>query len=108
MYIPHIYSFYMKILPEPVYFEWDEGNINKNLIKHKVTNQEAEEIFDNKPNFIIEDKKHSLKEKRYLIWGLTDKRRKLAAIFTIRKNKIRIISVRDMNKKERKVYEENI
>lgn len=98
----------MKILPEPLCFEWDKGNINKNLIKHKVANQEAEEVFDNKPNFIIEDKKHSLKESRYLIWGLTDKGRKLAVIFTIRKDKIRIISARVTNKKERKAYGQKI
>ena len=57
----------MKILPEPLYFEWDKGNVEKSLIKHNVTSQEAEEPFDNKPNFIIRDEKHSLKERRYLL-----------------------------------------
>ena len=98
----------MKILPEPIFYEWDKGNIEKNLIKHNVTSQETEEPFDNKPNSIIRDEKHSLKERRYLLWGTTDKGRKLSIIFTIRKNKIRIISVRDMNKKERKAYEKAI
>lgn len=98
----------MLVLPEPVYFEWDKGNIEKNLLKHKVTSQEAEEPFDNKPNYIVEDEKHSLKEKRYLLWGVTDRGRKLSVIFTLREDKIRVISVRDMNKKERRAYEKKL
>lgn len=98
----------MKILPEPLSFEWDEGNIDKNLKKHGVTNQEAEEIFDNESSFIFEDERHSAFEKRYMIWGVTNKGRQLSAFFTIRENKIRIISVRDMHKKERREYEEKI
>ena len=86
-------------------FDWDKGNINKNLLKHRVTNKEAEEIFSNEPRFIIEDEKHSIKEKRYMLWGTTNKRRRLTVIFTIRKSKVRIISSRDMNRKERSFYE---
>ena len=86
-------------------FDWDKGNINKNLSKHRVANKETEEIFSNEPRFIVEDKKHSIKEKRYMLWGITNKERKLTVIFTIRKNKIRIISSRNMNRKERSFYE---
>jgi uncharacterized protein len=89
-------------------FEWDEGNIDKNLIKHKVANKESEEVFLNEPRFTIEDEKHSLKEKRYLIWGKTDKERHLAIIYTLRNKKIRVISARDMNKKEKEAYETKI
>ncbi len=97
----------MKILPEPISFEWDKGNIDKNLKKHRITNKEAEEIFGNGPHFLIEDEKHSTDvEKRYMIWGITDHKRSLTAIFTIRGVKIRIISVRDMHSKERRKYEE--
>lgn len=98
----------MKILPRVVEFEWDKGNKEKNSIKHSVTNKEAEEVFENKPNFILEDVKHSLLEKRYMIWGLTNSSRKLAVFFTIRQSKIRIISARDMHKKERSRYEKEI
>lgn len=98
----------MKILPHPISFEWDKGNIGKNLIKHNVTDKEAEEVFGSKQNFIFEDVKHSLVEKRYMIWGVSKKDRKLAVIFTIRQDKIRIISGRDMHKKERREYEEKI
>lgn len=98
----------MRILPKPIAFEWDKGNIDKNFLKHKVTNKEAEEIFDNKRKFIFEDEKHSLAEKRYMIWGKTDNHRRLVVFFTVRKDKIRIISSRDMDKKERREYEKKI
>lgn len=98
----------MKILPEPVEFEWDRGNIDKNLTKHRVTNKEAEEIFDCERKFIYEDVKHSLTEVRYMIWGTTNKDRKLTLFFTIRKGKVRIISARDMSRKERREYEKKI
>ena len=94
----------MKILPEPISFEWDKGNIDKNLFKHSVTNKEAEEIFNNQP-LISEDIKHSKKELRFQALGKTDKERLLFLSFTIRKDKIRVISARDMNKKEVSRYE---
>lgn len=97
----------MKVLPDPLAFEWDKGNIDKNLNRHNVTNKEAEEIFMNEPHFLSEDEKHSNDlEKRYMIWGVTDHSRSLTAIFTIRNAKIRIISIRDMHTKERRKYEE--
>lgn len=102
-----IYTDIMKILPEPATFVWDEGNIDKNL-KHKVTNREAEEVFESNPIFIFQDVKHSLLEERNMIWGVTKKVRKLSIFFTIRNDKIRIISARDMHKKERREYEEKI
>lgn len=92
--------------PKPVAFEWDEGNIDKNLIKHDVTNREAEEIFGNKPLKIFPDLKHLGKEERFLAYGVTNQNRKLSIVFTLRKEKIRIISARDQNKKERRIYEE--
>ena len=87
-------------------FEWDKGNLYKNFIKHKVTNGECEELFFNIPLIIIDDKKHSQKEKRYAAFGITEIGRKLTIVFTIRNKKIRIISARNMNKKERNFYEE--
>ena len=95
----------MKILPEPLLFEWDFGNIDKNYKKHKVVYQEAEEVFGNKPLTVSEDKAHSILEKRYQALGKTNKERKLFLSFTIREDRIRIISIRDMSKKEEKVYE---
>ena len=98
----------MKILPGPVAFEWDEGNIDKNLIKHDVTNKEAEEIFGNNPLKIFPDLKHLEEEERFVGYGVTNQSRKLTIVFTLRKEKIRVISARDQNRKERSVYEEKI
>lgn len=86
-------------------FEWDRGNTDKNWKKHRVTNKEAEEVFfDNKAIRRI-DQKHSKIETRWLLLGKTKTNRKLATIFTKRKSKIRVISVRSMNRKEKTVYE---
>lgn len=89
-------------------FDWDKSNIDKNLKKHDVTNKEAEEISKSKIKFVFIDVRHSLVERRYMIWGTTSSSRKLSVFFTIRKDKIRIISVRDMNEKERRRYEKKI
>lgn len=86
-------------------FQWDEGNLQKNYLKHNVSNLEAEEIFANEPIVIIDDPPHSATEKRHLAWGRTNNNRKLAVIFTIREKMIRVISARDMNKKERRFYD---
>lgn len=86
-------------------FEWDEGNKNKNKIKHNVSVKEAEQVFFDKKSVQFEDKVHSQVEIRYKILGITKKKRKLHVTFTIRDNKIRIISARDQSKKERKLYE---
>lgn len=55
----------MKILPEPVAFEWDKGNVDKNFIRHGVTNKEVEEVFNNEPPLLSEDVRHSTTEKRF-------------------------------------------
>ena len=97
----------MKI-PEPIAFDWDKGNTEKNLHKHNVSNRETQEIFSDESLKIFEDVKHSHKEQRFVAYGATDLNRKLAVVFTLRKQKIRVISARDQNKKERTTYEEKI
>jgi len=91
-------------------FDWDEGNSTKSWFKHRVSKEEQEESFHDKNSSIIQDKKHSLIEKRFLHLGQTKKKRKLLIAFTIRKvdgkMKIRLISARPMNKKEVRLYEE--
>jgi len=91
-------------LPVPISFNWDKGNINKSWEKHKVHFKEAEEVFFNKPIKIFPDTKHTIKERRFMALGVTDNLRKLAVIFTIRNEEIRVISARNQNKKERKKY----
>ena len=95
----------MKTLPEPLVFIWDEGNIDKNVIKHDVTNKEAEEAITNKPTFLFIDEGHSEREKRYGLYGRTDNGRRLSIVFTLRSGAVRIVTARDMSRKERRVYE---
>ena len=85
-------------------FEWDKGNIDKNWIKHKVSSSECEQIFFNHPILIQDDILHSATEERYYALGKTDINRFLFVVLTVRKNLIRVISARDMSRKERKVY----
>ncbi len=95
----------MKLLPLPITFEWDKGNSDKNWIKHKIKNKEAEEIFFDENKVTFPDVLHSGREERYRIIGKTRNGRLLFVVFTIRKKVIRIISVRDINKKEVILYE---
>lgn len=85
-------------------FEWDAGNKDKNLIKHKVANEECEEIFFDPGKKILKDVLHSDKEARYILIGATKDQRIILTIFTIRNHKLRIISARDANRKEKKLY----
>ncbi len=86
-------------------FEWDKHNYEKIWIKHKVSLTECEQVFFNRPLTVAEDTKHSKREKRFYALGQTDAVRLLFVVFTIRKKLIRVISARDMNRKERKVYQ---
>jgi uncharacterized protein len=86
-------------------FDWDAGNREKNWLGHKVKSTECEMVFFNQPLFILADEKHSESESRYYAFGKTDLDRILLLVFCLRKNRIRVISARDMNKKERKFYE---
>ncbi len=86
-------------------FEWDKHNIKKNWEKHHVSPIESEQIFFNKPVVVAADIKHSEEEKRYYALGSTNHNRKLFIAFTIRNKRIRVISSRDMSRKERIEYE---
>ena len=97
----------MNILLKPTSFEWDKGNTGKNN-KHSVQDQEAEEIFFDERKVIAKDVLHSGTEKRYILLGKTKKGRLLYTVFTIRKEKLRIISSRDVNKREEHLYEKSI
>lgn len=85
-------------------FDWDEGNARKND-KHGVTQSEAEQVFLNDPLLIVEDGAHSKSEPRFHALGITDQGRKLHVTFTLRGQYLRVISARDMHRKERLIYE---
>ena len=96
----------MRLFPEFSGFDWDQGNREKNWRRHKVTWWECEELFFNQPLYVLRDEQHSLKEERFYALGKTHNNRFLFVVFTRRKAKVRIISARDMSKRERKVYVE--
>jgi uncharacterized protein len=84
-------------------FEWDKGNEQKSLVKHGISRWEAEEAFFNR-NLLSPDVFHSQVEPRYRLLGQSDSGRALFIVFTVRRNRIRVISCRLANKKERDVY----
>ena len=92
-----------KRLLEVIEFEWDQGNLEKNWLKHGVSPLECEQVFFNQP-LVAPDAKHSQNEERFFALGRTDMDRYLFLAFTVRGKKIRIISARTMNRKERKIY----
>ena len=90
--------------PEFAGFEWDTGSREKNL-KHGVHASECEQVFFNDPLLILDDAMHSVAEDRFAAFGRTDGGRKLVVVYTQRVNLLRVISARDMNRKEREFYE---
>jgi len=93
-------------LSQIIGFDWDEKNREKNWEKHGVLESECEEVFFNLPLLLQPDPSHSQKEPRYYVLGHTSPDRRLFIAFTVRENKIRVISARDMSKKERSIYEQ--
>ncbi len=89
-------------------FEWDHGNARKNADKHGVTQLEAEQVFFNHPLLMVEDVEHSAAERRIHALGKANSGRHLHITFTLRRDaaRIRVISARDMHKKERARYEQ--
>ena len=85
-------------------FQWDEGNAEKNWLKHGVSQGECEEAFFKTPLLVVPDEAHSAAEASYYALGQTEAGRLLFAVFTIRGTLIRVVSARDMNRAERKEY----
>ena len=89
-------------------FDWDEGNSRKSADKHGVGQAEAEQVFLNEPLLLAEDERHSRAEARFHALGRTDAGRPVHVTFTLRHGgtKVRVISARDMSRKERSHYEQ--
>lgn len=87
-------------------FDWDAGNERKSERKHAVSRFEAEQVFFNQPLLILVDNNHSQNEERHHALGKTDSARLLHITFTLRSTDtlIRVISARDMHRKERVIY----
>ncbi|HCG98527.1 MAG TPA: hypothetical protein DE036_01585 [Actinobacteria bacterium] len=81
-------------------FEWDNGNKEKNLIKHDVTRDEVEEVFYNKVKY------RRANNSRYHLFGQTAAGRCLFVVFEFKSTLVRVISARDMTQKERRYYDQ--
>jgi len=90
-------------------FDWDAGNHRKSSDKHSINQFEAEQVFFNHPLLVLTDIKHSQNENRYHALGKSNDSRLLHITFTLRfaDTLIRVISARDMHRKERIIYEHN-
>lgn len=86
-------------------FEWDAGNVEKNWELHRVAPAECEQPFFNRPVVVAPDVKHSAHEARFALLGLTSAGRHLTIVLTIRGTLVRVISARNMSRRERRVYE---
>jgi len=87
-------------------FEWDEAN-KQHIQKHSVKPSECEESFFDENKKIYKDLLHSQHEKRYILLGRTQKERLLYIVFTLRgekSEKVRVVSARDINKRELQLY----
>ncbi len=85
-------------------FDWDEWNTEKIWERHQVSSAECEQVFFNQPFVAGEDIAHSQEEARLYVLGKTDAGRALFLVFTIRDELIRVITARDMSRKERRIY----
>jgi uncharacterized protein len=89
-------------------FDWDDGNRRKNVDKHAVQQGEAEQVFFGEPLLVVPDNRHSQVEPRFHALGRAQDGRLLHVTFTLRHSNtlIRVISARDMHRKERAYYEQ--
>lgn len=94
----------MDVLATARGFDWDKGNVAKNWERHRVTPAECEQTFFNRPLIVAPDATHSIQKARYFLLGQTDRGRRLFMVFTLRRDLVRVISARDMNRKERERY----
>ena len=86
-------------------FDWDAANWSKSELKHGVAAAEAEDVLLGDPLCHV-DSRHGDEEQRYVALGRTAEGRLLFVAFTVRRNRIRVISARPMSRKEREIYEQ--
>ena len=83
-------------------FEWDEAKASSNLVKHRISFDDAIGIFEGP---VLETRSDRQDEERYKAVGVTDGR-ELAVVYTVRGSRYRIISARRAKTGERRAYRE--
>ena len=87
-------------------FEWDRVKEAENLKKHGVPFREAMSAFLDPRSVTIHDPMHSRVEDRFVLLGMSIRRRLLVVVHADRGERIRLISARVATRHERKAYEE--
>ena len=95
----------MTVWKEPIQFQWDAGNREKNWLKHHVTAAECEEAFFDPHKRLLRSALQTEHELRHVLIGRSAAQRLLFVVFTVRGHAVRVISARDVHKKERALYE---
>ncbi len=85
-------------------FEWDDGNSHKNWGRHRVSQAECEQVLLGRPLVVGPDARHSVAELRHIALGQTATGRLLMVAFTIRGQRLRVVSARPMSRRERDIY----
>ena len=93
-------------LSECTGFQWDTGNADKNWELHRVSQAECEQVFFNRPIRVAPDQRHSNEGPRPAALGRTNDDRFLTVVFTVRGTLVRVISARDMSRREWRMYEQ--
>ncbi len=83
-------------------FEFDDNKSKDNKVKHGIDFIEAQQLWDDEIRLVIPAKK--MDEPRFLLIGKIN-HQLWSAIYTLRNNNIRLISVRRSRKEERTFYE---
>ena len=96
----------MNVWKEPIQFQWDAGNRDKNWLTHRVAAAECEEVFFDPHKRILQPLLHVGRETRHVLIGQTQEHRLCFVVFTLRGDMVRVISTRSANKRERGLYEE--
>ena len=87
-------------------FIWLPDVAEKLVVKHHVTQDEAEEVFFNHPQYRFVESGHSVGEGVYVASGQTDSGRYLMVFFLHKPDHLSLIlSARDMDRQERRQYE---
>ncbi len=86
-------------------FDWDDSKAETNFIKHAVSFLEAVSVFDDEFSITFRDPDHSAGEERFVIIGHSQRGRLLFVSHADRDDRSRIISAREVTRRERKVYE---
>jgi uncharacterized DUF497 family protein len=87
-------------------FQWDGGTAEQNRELHQVSQGECEQVFFNRPFLVAPAVGHAEREPRDAALGRTNAARRMAVVFTIRETLVRVISARDLSRRERRIYEQ--